>query len=59
MNKIKFAIAIAAVSLSASAHAMPEQVPALWYSNMLFRIGVMADNGGFCRSAQSVSWYCW
>jgi hypothetical protein len=59
MKRIKIAIAAAALSLSAGAQAMPQQVPARWYSNMLFRIGVMADNSGFCSSANSASWYCW
>jgi hypothetical protein len=58
MNKIKFAIAVAVLSISASAQAMPAQVPARWYSNMFFRLGVVADNGGFC-GAQSDSWICW
>jgi len=58
MKKVKFAAALAALAFSTQASAMPEQVSPRWYSNMLSRIGVLADNPGFCR-AHPESWYCW
>lgn len=49
MKKIKLAIGIIALSVSAGASAMPEQVSPNWWGNMQFRLGVMGDNPGFCR----------
>ena len=57
MNRIKLAIALAALTCSASAQAMPEQVPDRWYGNMMSRLEVMANNGGFCRAFPEV-WVC-
>lgn len=57
MKQLKLAIALAALSFSASAQAMPEQVPDRWYSNMWSRLAVMANNGGFCRAFPEV-WVC-
>lgn len=58
MKKFKLLTAVTALSLSASASAMPEQVPDRWYSNMLQRLDVMNSNPGFCRAHPQV-WVCW
>jgi hypothetical protein len=55
---LKFAMALAALTLSTHAYAMPEQVSDSWYSNMMFRLGVMNSNPGFCRAHPGV-WVCW
>jgi hypothetical protein len=55
--KIKIAVALAALTLSTTASAMPDAVPGSWWSNMSRRLNTMADNAGFCRSAAS-SWIC-
>ena len=54
---IKAAIALMALSISATVSAMPEQVPDKWYSNMMFRLDVMAGNHGFCRGHPQ-AWIC-
>jgi hypothetical protein len=36
---------------------MPEQVSDGWYDNMMFRLGVMSGNPGFCR-AHPQAWVC-
>lgn len=58
MKKIKLALAIVALSFSTNASAMPDQVSDSWYGNMLFRLGVMSSNPGFCRGVPQ-SWICW
>lgn len=55
MNKIKLALGLVALSISASASAMPEQVSDRWWGNMMFRLSVMADNKGFCSAISYVS----
>jgi hypothetical protein len=45
---IKLALAAALLAVPANAYAMPEQVPSRWYSNMWSRLGIMAENPGFC-----------
>jgi hypothetical protein len=57
MKTIKLALAVAALSFSAAAQAMPEQVPDRWHSNMMFRLEVMASNSGFCSAFPQV-WIC-
>jgi hypothetical protein len=49
MKKIKLAVGILALSISASASAMPDAVPARWYDNMWSRLSKMAENPGFCK----------
>lgn len=49
MKKFKLAIGIVALSISASASAMPEQVPDRWWDNMRSRLDKMAENPGFCK----------
>jgi len=54
---LKFAAAIAALTFSTNATAMPEQVSESWYGNMMFRLGVISGNPGFCR-AHPGAWIC-
>ena len=54
---IKISVALIALSFAANASAIPVQVPDSWYDNMLFRIGVMVGNPGFCR-AHPQAWAC-
>lgn len=56
MKKTKLAFGIIALSISASASAMPEQVPGRWYANMLFMHGILAGNPGFCKTMPA--WWC-
>lgn len=58
MKVAKLAIAVAALSYSAAASAMPRQVPGKWWDLMDFRLAVMANNPGFCQ-AYPESWICW
>jgi hypothetical protein len=57
MKRIKLALAITALAVSTNAAAMPEQVSDGWYDNMMFRLGVMSGNPGFCR-AHPQAWVC-
>jgi len=57
-STLKAVIALSLLSISASANAMPEQVPDSWYDHMLSRIDTLRNNPGFCRGL-SQSWYCW
>ena len=57
MKKIKLAVAMTALIVSANASAMPATIPAQWYGQMSHRLGIMALNPGFC-SAVSESWIC-
>lgn len=57
MKKIRLALGLVALSLSASASAMPEQVPSRWWDQMMFRLGIMSDNSGFCAAHPNV-WIC-
>jgi hypothetical protein len=58
MKKIKLAVGIIALSISASASAgMPEAVPDRWWDNMWSRLATMAENPGFCRAHPDV-WIC-
>lgn len=58
MKKFKLMAAAAALTFSTAAVAMPEQVHSGWWSQMMFRLSVMAENPGFCRSNNSSSWIC-
>lgn len=49
MKKIKLILGVAALSISASASAMPEEVPDRWWTNMWSRLDTMAQNPGFCK----------
>lgn len=57
MKQFKFGVGIMALCASAAALAVPPQVSVNWWDNMMFRLGVMADNPGFCRHHWSVP-YC-
>lgn len=57
MKKFKLAVAIAALSFSTNAAAMPDQVPDSWYGHMMSRLSVMGGNPGFCRAHPQV-WIC-
>lgn len=48
--RIKLTVALAALSFSTNAYAMPEQVSDNWWGNMMFRLGVMGNNPGFCSA---------
>lgn len=54
MKKIKFGLAIVALSMSASASAMPAAVPGKWWDQMWWRLEIMASNPGFCRALPEV-----
>lgn len=54
MRKTKLMLAIVAMAWSAGAAAMPAAVPDSWWGNMMFRLGVMSGNPGFCQSHPSV-----
>ncbi len=53
-NSIKLLLSIAALTFSTNAYAMPEQVSANWWDNMMQRLEVMANNPGFCRGVPYV-----
>ncbi|MDP9422185.1 MAG: hypothetical protein M3Q19_05020 [Pseudomonadota bacterium] len=55
--RAKLVVAVAALAFSTSAYAMPEQVSDSWYGNMMFRLGVLSGNSGFCR-AHPGAWIC-
>lgn len=55
--RVKLVVAIAALTFSTNAYAMPEQVSESWYSNMMRRLEVMNSNYGFCRAHPNV-WAC-
>jgi len=58
MKSIKLAFAVTALSLSASASAMPNAVPTKWYDLMMHRLGIINSNSGFCQAQPDV-WICW
>lgn len=57
MKAIRLAVAAVALSVSATASAMPAQVSSRWYGNMMHRLEIMAGNGGFCSAFPQV-WVC-
>jgi hypothetical protein len=48
MKRIRIAFAAVAVACSASAYAMPPQVPQTYYDHLPHRWDVLSGNPGFC-----------
>ncbi|MEO6225250.1 MAG: hypothetical protein ABIO80_05305 [Sphingomicrobium sp.] len=57
MKKIRYSFALAMLTASSAALAMPSAVPATWWDHMMMRFEKMTSNPGFCQT-HGYTWVC-